>query len=362
MALPAENALLSRKRRKISGPGLIFGLLLLLTWPEGGLLPGVPGDADAAVRSRTRTHSRKASTTRPTIRRTRTSHSTIRRGTKRARVRGRHRRRRMVPMRGSRAALIMDARTGEILFEKNSDRPLPVASLTKLMTVMIFLEGDPDLSQSVTVARDDVLGSGKTQLRSGEELSVRELLYHSLMSSDNAATKALVRSSGVMTAEYLARMNRKASVLGLHSTHFVEFTGLDPANVSSAADVAQLLKYAARRPLIAEITSTPEYNYWSSRRYHHLVNTNRLARFGQMDVRSGKTGFIQSAGYCLATWIRTGGRDLIAVVLGAPSNPARFNEARRLVQQISVPRSGAAPARGAAISAVAGPAVTTAGN
>jgi D-alanyl-D-alanine endopeptidase (penicillin-binding protein 7) len=244
---------------------------------------------------------------------------------------------------GSRAALVMDARTGEILFEKNASSQLPVASLTKLMTNIVFLETDPDLDRNVTVTREDIQGSGHTQLRRGEILSVRELLYHSLMSSDNAATKTLVRASDVPPGEFLDRMNRKASVLGLHSTRFVEFTGLDPANVSSAADLAQLLKYASSRPLIAEITSQPEYTYRSNRRVHHLVNSNRLARYGQVEVLSGKTGFIQSAGYCLATWVREGSRDLIAVVLGAPSNPARFNETRRLLQQVALMNAAGAP-------------------
>ena len=93
-------------------------------------------------------------------------------------------------MTGSRAAVIMDASTGEILFEKNAGSPRPIASLTKLMTGIVFLETDPDLDHDCTITRDDVLGSGHTQLRAGEVVTVRQLLYHSLMSSDNAATKA----------------------------------------------------------------------------------------------------------------------------------------------------------------------------
>jgi D-alanyl-D-alanine endopeptidase (penicillin-binding protein 7) len=234
-------------------------------------------------------------------------------------------------MTGSRAAVIMDASTGEILFEKNAGSPRPIASLTKLMTGIVFLETDPDLDKECTITRDDVLGSGHTQLRPGEVVTVRQLLYHSLMSSDNAATKALVHNSGIPPDEFLDRMNRKADVLGLHNTRFVEFTGLDPQNQGSAEDIAQLLKHAAQRPIIAEITSTPEYEYRSNKRVHHLMNSDRLTRYGQLDVRSGKTGFISSAGYCVATWVRQGSRDLITVVLGAPSNPARFNETRRLL-------------------------------
>jgi serine-type D-Ala-D-Ala endopeptidase (penicillin-binding protein 7) len=344
-----------RRRASCRGWGLALALLLAVLLPDGILGPRGGAVAQAATASAKSGKTSKTTTKRS--RQTRSSKTTSSKSRKKSRT-ARHpttSRRHRRPTRtyaryGTRAALVIDARTGEVLFEKNSSSRLPVASLTKLMTNIIFLETDPDLERTVTVTREDILGSGHTQLRRGEILSVRELLYHSLMSSDNAATKALVRASDVPPGEFLDRMNRKASVLGLHNTRFVEFTGLDPANVSSAADLAQLLKYASSRPLIAEITSRPEYVYRSNRRMHHLVNSNRLARYGQVEVLSGKTGFIQSAGYCLATWVREGSRELIAVVLGAPSNPARFNETRRLLQQVALMNaSGGVPGR------VAGP-------
>jgi len=324
--------------------GLALALLLAVLLPEGvggsgagtaaaeAATPTKPG----AARSKKTAKNTAKTSTRSRISKSKPSSKSTRYASSGRRRKKRARSARSYARYGSRAALVMDARTGEILFEKNSASQLPVASLTKLMTNIVFLETDPDLDRPVTVAREDLQGSGHTQLRRGEILSVRELLYHSLMSSDNAATKVLVRASDVPPSEFLDRMNRKASVLGLHNTRFVEFTGLDPGNVSSAADLAQLLKFASSRPLIAEITSQPEYTYRSNRRTHHLVNSNRLARYGQMEVLSGKTGFIQSAGYCLATWVREGSRDLIAVVLGAPSNPARFNETRRLLQQVAL--------------------------
>jgi serine-type D-Ala-D-Ala endopeptidase (penicillin-binding protein 7) len=331
---------------------LTLSLLLAVLLPDGVVGPwagasraeaatGRATSAPAAPKKTTKKSTRSRSSKSARVSKSK-SKSTRHASTKR-RSRKRTRTPRAYARYGSRAALVMDARTGEILFEKNSSSQLPVASLTKLMTNIVFLETDPDLDRTVTVTREDIQGSGHTQLRRGEILSVRELLYHSLMSSDNAATKTLVRASDVPPREFLDRMNRKASVLGLHSTRFVEFTGLDPANVSSAADLAQLLKYASSRTLIAEITSQPEYTYRSNRRVHHLVNSNRLARYGQVEVLSGKTGFIQSAGYCLATWVREGSRDLIAVVLGAPSNPARFNETRRLLQQVALMNAAAAP-------------------
>ncbi len=244
------------------------------------------------------------------------------------------RKKRRAPASGSQAALIMDAHTGDILYEKNGGQTRSIASLTKLMTAMVYLETEPDLSRKVKVQKADLLGSGKTQLRTGEVVTLHDLLYHSLMSSDNAATKTLVRESGLSRDEFLARMNRKGSVLGLNATHFVEFTGLDAGNVSSAFDLANLLRHALRHPEISRITSASEHTYRSSRRAHHLVNTNRLTRYGTMDVRGGKTGYIRASGYCLVTCVREAGRELVSVVLGSPSNPARFNETNILLGKV----------------------------
>jgi D-alanyl-D-alanine endopeptidase (penicillin-binding protein 7) len=127
-------------------------------------------------------------------------------------------------------------------------------------------------------------------------------------------------------------MNRKAAELGLTGSRFVEFTGLDEHNVSTAADVARMLHAAAHDPLIQSITTTREYEFRTERRVHAIRNTDRLL-YGKWDVLGGKTGFIQEAGYCFATWIHSQGRDLIAVVLGAPTNATRFADAVRLIQK-----------------------------
>ena len=236
----------------------------------------------------------------------------------------------------ARAALVVDARTGEVLFDKNSGMPMPIASLTKLMTAMVLIESKPELARRVMVTREDLAGSGKTQLRAGEVVTMRDLLHLALLSSDNAATKSLVRNSDLSPEEFLARMNRKSQVMGLSHTRFVEFTGLSEQNISTATEYAQILKTAGNDPLIQHITTLPDYTFRTSKRNHHLVNTNRLCRYGVFDVRGGKTGFINEAGYCLATWVSTRTRDVISVVLGAPSSSVRFAETRRLIDRWAV--------------------------
>jgi len=247
----------------------------------------------------------------------------------------RHRGHRRAPPAGgvyARQAILIDPATGEVLFEKNSTRTVPIASLTKLMTALVFLEQKPDLERVVTVTHAEIDGAGHTQLRNGEAVALGDLLHMSLMCSDNVATRVLARESGLSPDDYIARMNRKAVELGLDSSHFVEFTGLDERNVSSAADVARLLHAAAHDPLIQEITTTRAYEFRTERRAHAIRNTDRLL-YGHWDILGGKTGFIQESGYCFATWIRSQGRDLIAVVLGAPTNATRFADAVRLIQK-----------------------------
>ena len=249
------------------------------------------------------------------------------------------RRRRLAPPAGgvyARNAILLDPTTGEVLFEKNSSRSVPIASLSKLMTAMVFLEQKPDLTREVEVTAIEIAGAGHTQLRRGEHVPLGELLHMSLMCSDNCATRVIARESGLPATDFIARMNRKAVELGLTGTRFVEFTGLDEHNVSTASDVARLLHAAANETLIAEITTTRSYAFRTQRRAHAISNTNRLL-YGRYEILGGKTGFILEAGYCFATWVRADGRDLIAVVLGAPTNATRFADAVRLIQKASQP-------------------------
>ncbi len=244
----------------------------------------------------------------------------------------------------ARNAVVMDPATGEVLYQKNAERSVPIASITKLMTVMVFLEQQPDLEREVEVTLDELNGGGHTQLRNRERVSLRDLLHMSLMCSDNVATRVLARESGLPREDFLARMNRKSLELGLTHTRFVEFTGLDARNVSTATDVARLLQAAAGHDLMRGIMTQPSHEFRTARRAHFIGNTNRLL-YGRYEILGGKTGFISAAGYCFVTWIRTEGRDMIAVVLGAPTNATRFADVVRLIQRTTAPAPAAAAPR-----------------
>ena len=265
------------------------------------------------------------------------THHTTATGAGKSTIHRRHRHR-FAPPGGvyARNAVVLDPGTGQVLYAKNADTVVPIASLSKLMTIMVVLEQKPDLDRWVAVQREDWLGVGRTHLRPGERASLRDLLHMSLMCSDNCATRVLARESGIAPDDFIARMNRKCVELGLDHTRFVEVTGLDERNVSTAGDCAHMLLAAASQPAIQEIMQTRQYAFSTSRRSINIPNTDRLL-YGRYEVLGGKTGFISEAGYCFATWLRTDSRDLVAVVLGAPTAATRFADVIRLVQRTTAP-------------------------
>lgn len=237
------------------------------------------------------------------------------------------------------AAIILDPVTGETLWERNSHDLRAIASITKVMTVMLFLEQEPDLARDVVISRQDVRRASTTYLRRGERVTLRDLVHLALVASDNAAARALARVSPWGTQRFIARMNDKAAELGLRQTRFTDPSGLDEGNVSSAHDVAHLIFEASGRPEVSEVMRKRTYRIRTSRRARDIRSTNRLLGT-RLEVMAGKTGYIDEAGYCLATLVQLDdGRSVSVVVLGARSNSGRFTEARRLVEWLSTQAS-----------------------
>jgi serine-type D-Ala-D-Ala endopeptidase (penicillin-binding protein 7) len=239
----------------------------------------------------------------------------------------------LVPDIRAEAAIIYDPKTGQVLWEQNSLDQRSIASITKVMTAAVILE-DPnvDLTTPVVVDRSDVRAASTTYLRAGYTVTRDDLLHLLLIGSDNAAARALARTSPHGSEGFVRRMNAKAAELGLQSTSYADPSGLLNANVSSAYDMARLISYVSGNERIAGIMRTPQYTVRSGRRSISVSSTNQLVKAGDVDVQAGKTGFIRSAGYCLATLIRLpqGGPDVAVVVLGAKSNAGRFWETRHL--------------------------------
>jgi D-alanyl-D-alanine endopeptidase (penicillin-binding protein 7) len=236
----------------------------------------------------------------------------------------------------SKAAVAVDVEKGDILFEKNMKEPFPIASLTKLMTALVFLEQNSNLNDSATITFEDAKFAGKSSLWIGETLTLRDLLHASLTCSNNRVTKTLARVSGLSSEDFVARMNQKAKEIGLENTCFYEPTGLDVNNQSSALDCARLLSFALMDSVVASITSKKTYSFTSvykkRKRSHQIVNTNRLL-LSSLNVKGGKTGYNGASGWCLGTLVEDkDGTKIAAVVLGAPTKLARFREARSIIK------------------------------
>src|SRR3954465_959204 len=154
----------------------------------------------------------------------------------------------------SAAVMVQDAATGEVVINKNSEAVVPIASITKLMTAMIILDRGLDLEQRIVVSRDDVdtHKGTRSRLRPGTVLSRDELLLLALMASENRAAAALGRTYPGGIEAFVAAMNVKAASLGMSDTHFVDSSGLNSGNVSSARDLAKLVMAAHNYPLIRE--------------------------------------------------------------------------------------------------------------
>lgn len=235
------------------------------------------------------------------------------------------------------AAIIFNPETGEVLWEENSQAKRSIASITKVMTALVLLEDEPDLSQIVTIQRSDVYAASTTYLRSGDRISLNNLLHLTLIASDNAAARAISRVSHGGARSFIARMNEKALELGLESTSFADPSGLNPNNVSSAYDLSRLISFASGDERLAPIMLTKEYSLTINGRRVKVNNTNRLVREGDVAVMGGKTGFISKAGHCLATLLQLPGsnQQVAVVVLGAASSPGRFYETRHLFNWLS---------------------------
>ncbi len=239
---------------------------------------------------------------------------------------------REVPDVRAEAAVIYDPETGEVLWENHSKDQRSIASITKVMTALVFLDSGAPLSQPVTVQRSDVARASTTYLRSGFKLTAEDLLNLLLVGSDNAAARALARISPMGYDGFIESMNLRARQLGLESTTYADPSGLLAENMSSAYDQARLIAFAAADERLAAIMRKTSYTTHAGKRTITANNTNQIVRTGDIDVVGGKTGFISRSGYCLATLLRLpqSGKQVAFVVLGAKSNASRFWETRHL--------------------------------
>lgn len=235
----------------------------------------------------------------------------------------------------SRHALLMDARTGQVLARKRSGEEAAPASLTKMMTVLLATEALPDLDTPVTLPEDIFPALYKADasmagFQPGETVTVRDLLYGAMLPSGAECCEALARQVSGSEEAFVALMNRKAGELGMKHTHFANCTGLtSPEHYSSAADLAVLLQAALNNETFRTVFTTGQYT--SSVTAQHpkglYMASTLLSRLDGGEVTGGqilggKTGYTDAAGLCLASLAVVNGKEYILVTLGAPGNHA----------------------------------------
>jgi D-alanyl-D-alanine carboxypeptidase (penicillin-binding protein 5/6) len=230
------------------------------------------------------------------------------------------------------SAVLMDAGSGTVIFEKNGDKPLPPASMTKIMTMLLVMEavdqGKITLDDQVRIS-EHAASMGGTQifLEPGESMSVSDLLKGVAIASANDAAVALAEFLGGTEDNFVRMMNDKARELGLKNTHFANSNGLPEENhVSSARDMAIMSKELLRYPDITKFTGIyQDYLRKNTEKPFWLVNTNKLVKY-YSGVDGLKTGFTSEAKYCLAATAKRGNMRLIAVVMGEPDIKRRNQE------------------------------------
>ena len=231
-------------------------------------------------------------------------------------------------------ALVFDANTGQPIYAKGADTITPIASVTKLMTAMVVLDADQGLDETISVgiADLDLLKGSHSRLRLGSELSRREMLRLALMASENRAASTLARHYPGGTGACVEAMNRKAQSLGMVRTRFADPTGLSSDNVSTASDLARMVKAAAGYDLIRDATTTASH-YVEVQPTGTVLgynNTNALVRTAQWDIQLSKTGFIREAGKCLVMLANIASRPIVIVLLDSYGRLTRIGDANRV--------------------------------
>jgi D-alanyl-D-alanine endopeptidase (penicillin-binding protein 7) len=233
----------------------------------------------------------------------------------------------------SAVALVADQASGEVLFAKNPDAVLPIASITKVMTAMVVLDARLPLDDVLEIGTEDIdteKGS-RSRLRPGTRLTRADMLHLALMASENRAANALGRHYPGGLESFVLAMNLKARQIGMTSSRFNDPTGLSGRNVSTARDLARMLQVAYDYPLVREYSTSPELQVPSGADKALVFrNTNRLIDQAAWSIGLQQTGYISEAGRCLVMQVGLASRSVLMVLLDATGRQARYGDAQRL--------------------------------
>lgn len=232
----------------------------------------------------------------------------------------------------SAAALVVDTKSGEVIFERDASVVTPIASITKLMTALVVLDGQQPLDEIIVIkAEDRWKGKGAfTHLAVGTKLTRGDLLRLALMASENLAARTLARNYPGGLPAFVRTMNVKAKALGMSKTHFDDASGLSSLNVSTARDLAKLVSAAARDPVIREFSTLRSHEVRIGKRPFVYRNTNLLIGKPDWEIPIQKTGFTNDAGQCLVMQAVIEERPVVMVFLNSFGSLTRTADARRV--------------------------------
>ncbi len=226
-----------------------------------------------------------------------------------------------------------------LFFDKGANEKQPIASITKLMTALVFLDTKPDWSSSYKITRADSIEGGRLNFFLGDTVNLRDLFLTSLVASDNGATIALVHATGLSEEEFVTRMNEKAKDLRLENTTFADPIGLSAKNVSTAREVALLAKAALDRIEISEAVTMPEYRLTTLEGKEVFIESTDHLLFdtapGELEALGGKTGYTDAAGYCFVGRFRGPmGQEFVAAILNSAGKNERFRESKTITRWV----------------------------
>ncbi len=230
--------------------------------------------------------------------------------------------------------VVLDAADGRSLYSKAADEVAPIASLTKLMTAMLVLDAAQPMDEALNIDIEDfdyVKGS-RSRLRMGTTLSRDEMLRLALMSSENRAASTLARHYPGGLLAFVVAMNAKAKVLGMTRSRFEDPTGLSPKNVSTANDLARLVRAAAQYPMIRSYSTTPAHfvEVQPTGQTLGFNNSNALVKNDTWDIQLQKTGYIREAGRCVVMLVTIASRPMVIVLLDSLGKYTRLGDAQRV--------------------------------
>lgn len=234
----------------------------------------------------------------------------------------------------SSSALILNEQTGEVIYAKHPDTLTPIASITKLMTAMVVLDAQLPLSEMISISHEDFdsLKNTRSRLQPGLTLTRGEMLLLALMSSENRAASALARHFPGGKAAFIHRMNEKAAELGMRRTRFFDSTGLTPNNVSTARELALMVRAAHQYPTIQQYSTSVEYEFISNLNSKPMAfrNTNPLVKNDQWQIGVSKTGYISEAGRCLVMQATIDNAPVVMVLMDSNGKNTRVGDAQRV--------------------------------